>query len=355
MKKNCLLIGMMLLLGGVALGDDLVTAGGATYRNYQIKKIGASALTIAYLNDKGEPDIADIPFAELPDSIRKYYPSAPQSAPDAQTVPAGQAGRPGLQSKAGLESDLHTLGTNLAAELAKLAPNDKSGRAALAAQVRAMLTRMLPQYAQEADFMFVTMDGSGVLIKVVGTPSGSQLKSNSFLYVYGAERPAYRAFHSTLYPGGRSIAYSTYGVVPVYAVTVDDAIEVAVDWLGGFVGDPMLFTPAAAPAAASDTQSAATAGSSTSNVTNVYYTNSDNQPDWWWGNGYIGYWNGRPWPHPHPDPPPRPRPTPREPDRPDSPSMVKPERSTPLPRTSGSTGGRTTNYGLMPEWAIPRR
>ncbi len=319
---------------------DLKTKNGNLYGNYKIKKVSGGTVSIAFILPDGSPDIAEIPFDELPDELRAQLPGI-------RTAPArSAAGNTAAPTPIGFDANLTTLGNNLTVELAKLQPDDRGGRAALAVQTRNLVAQLIPRFAQEADFQFISSDSTGILLKVVGTGQGAAFRSGQYIYLYGAARPAYRNFHQKIYPGGRSITYANYGTMPVYGATEEQAREVALDFLGNYSGDTSLFLPAAAPAQAAENSESAFGNVS---VTNIYV--EDNRPAWWWGPYYRRHVRPRPVP-PTPGPPPRPHPQP-------GPSMVKPVRPQPKPVPGADqsivskNSGHSGNYGLLPDWAIP--
>ena len=70
-----------------ARAADLVLPDGRKFADFQVKKVMSDAILIAYRNDRGEPDAAEIPFRYLPEDVRRLYPAAAVTPVPAASAP----------------------------------------------------------------------------------------------------------------------------------------------------------------------------------------------------------------------------------------------------------------------------
>ncbi|MBE6366415.1 MAG: hypothetical protein E7052_00710 [Lentisphaerae bacterium] len=349
-------------------GADLVLNDGRIYKNYRIKSVNNNIATVVYTLPDGTPDVVYLNAADLANAPAARV-QPPAGSPGAAKKNTAAKKRKSWRSAKTLRGKLMAAGEQLYDDVNALPANDWAGRSAMANRMRSQIQRVIAGMSEVADFKLIAANQNGALLRVVGTEPGAKFKSGQHIFVQNLS-PRSRTFKLRVYPGGEIINYGNYGNVMVYADNDAAACDIAVGYIGNYLGDNTIFNPLPPAAAAGNPvfpthdQGLANGEQPPQNtVINNYYIEDDNRvPVVVWRNGG----NRKPGKPGKPQRPPEKRPEPpQKPGRPDmapgkqphKPEPPEPEKKRPTYKWSKSSvnknSGHSGNYGVLPEWAVP--
>ena len=312
-----------------AIADDLTLPDGSTYRNYKIKSVKDSRVTLAYILPDGSPDIAELPLVVFPQEVQARYQAPVQTTVQAVNWKAGK----------NMPEKLTLALTQLQYDLAR-AGSDNSLRRHAADILYRQLLAEIAQTAESTDLQVNSIDSNGTLVKVVGTAAGAILRSGEYLYLSNF-KAVYPFFKMKIFNSGVSVKTVKYGTVPVWAANENSAGKSAAEFLSSAAGDNTLF---AVNTAVPVVNTAAPSVPVVINNNNYYSDNDDDDSPW-----VIYRYIDRPGRRPHKPgfkPPQNPgKPLPGKPGKP----AGKPQK----PAVKPVLPENTQHYPLMPNALRP--
>ncbi len=215
-KKNIVLGIVLCCIFGIAAAAELTLKDGRVFRNYRIKEVAGSSVTIEYSGVDGEAVTTVAELSQLPPEIAFLYAANVSVAPAVRSTAAvgsGDAGSPVAMK--GFVDQLKNI-------------SDRAGRLRAVDDIKIQLEQQISSRAVQDEFAVAWVDSEGLLLRVLS--NNGTLKAGEYIFVKGA-RSYGNKLRLSVYPVGFRKKYGSFGSVKVFTSQSNEAAAEAVKFI----------------------------------------------------------------------------------------------------------------------------